>query len=144
MNIKLGESLTYTFKIEENDIKNFALLSGDTQPIHTDEIFAKKTIFRKTIAHGMLTLIPLTKILGISVPDISKGEYVIIKKINQITFLGPVYPGDTVDLILTLDEELEKKELLFLAVWKKKEDIILTAEVILKLRHTREVKDDGS
>lgn len=144
MKIKLGESLTHTFKIEEADINNFALLSGDTQPIHTDDTFSKRTIFRKKIAHGMLTLMPLTRILGVSFPDVNNGEYVIIKKIDQIEFLGTVYPGDTIDMTLTLDKEVGKNEFFFLAVWKKKEKIILTAEVTLRLRYICKVKNNKS
>src|SRR6266849_5867132 len=46
----LGRTVTQT------DIVNFAGLSGDFNPIHLDHEFAKKTVFRKPIAHGLLVL----------------------------------------------------------------------------------------
>lgn len=42
--------------VTETDIVNFAGLSGDWFPLHTDEEYARKTVFKGRVAHGMLTL----------------------------------------------------------------------------------------
>ena len=44
-------------KIIQTNVNNYAEASGDLNPIHLDKSFAKKSIFKNTIAHGMLSLI---------------------------------------------------------------------------------------
>jgi len=104
----MGESFTTRARtITESDIVTFAGLSGDYNPLHTDEEFAKKTPFGKRIAHGLL---------GLSVQSgLSQGMG--ITEGTTIAFLGltwnfkaPVFIGDTIHVVQTVDEMRETKK----------------------------------
>jgi acyl dehydratase len=82
----LGRTVTQT------DIVNFAGLSGDVNPIHIDHEFAKTTVFRQPIAHGLLIL------------SIGSGLGLMFPPMRTLAFLGlrewhirePVFIGDTI------------------------------------------------
>ncbi len=95
------ESLGRT--VTESDIVNFAGLSGDFNPIHMDHEFAKKTVFRKPIAHGLLVL-SMGSGLGLMFPPMRTVAFLGIK---DWKFLDPVYIGDT---IRARAKVLEKEE----------------------------------
>ena len=86
--------------ITETDVVNFAGISGDYNPLHTDATFAAKTPFKKRIAHGMLSAsisTGLGQTLGIF-------EGTTLALMNQtFTYKGPVFFGDTIRLRLTVD-----------------------------------------
>jgi acyl dehydratase len=83
------ESLGRT--ITEADIVNFAGLSGDFNPIHTDHEFASGTPFRRPIAHGLLVF-SVGSGLGIFAPPM---RTLAILEIKEWRFHEPVYIGDT-------------------------------------------------
>ena len=95
------ESLGRT--VTESDIVNFAGLSGDFNPIHMDHEFAKKTVFRKPIAHGLLIL-AMGSGLGAMCPPMRTQAFIEIK---DWKFLEPVFIGDTIRLKARV---LEKEE----------------------------------
>ena len=53
--IKIGQTAENKKIITEKDISTFSELTGDNNPVHNNEEFAKKTIFKKRVAHGFLT-----------------------------------------------------------------------------------------
>jgi acyl dehydratase len=81
----LGRTLT------ETDIVNFAGLSGDFNPIHTDREFAKTALFGQPIAHGLLVL-AISSGLGVNYPLMRTMALLSIREWN---FKGPVFIGDT-------------------------------------------------
>jgi 3-hydroxybutyryl-CoA dehydratase len=98
------EWTTLSRTVTEADIVNFAGLSGDFNPLHMDEEFAKNnTAFKKRIAHGLLTL-AIQSGLGAAVPAMRTMAFVGIKEWN---FKGPVFIGDTI----TLKNKVEEKRL---------------------------------
>ncbi|HYV39202.1 MAG TPA: MaoC/PaaZ C-terminal domain-containing protein [Gemmataceae bacterium] len=84
------ESLART--VTEADIVNFAGLSGDFNPIHIDHEFAKTTLFRKPIAHGLLVW-SMGSGLGLYAPPMRTLAFLSIREWH---FDGPVFVGDTV------------------------------------------------
>jgi 3-hydroxybutyryl-CoA dehydratase len=96
------ESLGRT--VTETDIVNFAGLSGDFNPIHIDHEFAKKTVFRKPIAHGIL-IMAIGSGLGLAIPPMRTLAFVAIK---DWKFLEPVYVGDTIRVRAKLVEKEER------------------------------------
>jgi acyl dehydratase len=90
--------------VTEADIVNFAGLSGDYNPLHTDEEFAKKTIFGKRIAHGMLGLTistGLSQRLGIL------DDTIMAFLGLEWSFRAPIFIGDTVHLEQTVKSKRE-------------------------------------
>jgi acyl dehydratase len=82
----LGRTLTQT------DIINFAGVSGDFNPIHMDHEFARATVFRQPIAHGLLVL-SMASGLGIFSPPMRTLAFIAIQEWH---FREPVFVGDTI------------------------------------------------
>ena len=80
--------------VTESDIVNFAGLSGDFNPIHTDHEFAKTTPYRQPIAHGLLVF-SIGSGLGVSCPSMRTIAFV---QVSEWNFRGPVFIGDTIHL----------------------------------------------
>src|SRR5262245_22297328 len=78
--------------ITETDIVNFAGLSGDFSPIHVDHEFAKNTVFRKPIAHGLLVM-AIGSGLGINSPPMRTLAFL---RLLEWSFRAPVCVGDTI------------------------------------------------
>src|SRR5256886_15721141 len=84
------ESLGRT--VTEADIVNFAGISGDFNPIHMDHEFARKPVFRKPLAHGLLVW-SIGSGLGINSPPMRTLAFVSVREWH---FRGPVFVGDTI------------------------------------------------
>lgn len=90
--------LTEGRTVESGDVSLFAGLSGDFNPLHISETFAKKTPFKSRVAHGLLTLSISTgqqNQLGIF-----EGTTLAYLGMDEVRFLAPVRFGDTVRTIL--------------------------------------------
>lgn len=87
----IGEEATLTKIISDDDIKTFARISGDYNPVHMNDDYAKGTMFGGRIAHGMLVSGLVSAILGTMLP----GPGAIYLS-QQLRFLAPVRPGDQV------------------------------------------------
>ena len=80
--------------VTEADVVSFAALSGDYNPLHTDEEFAKKGRFGRRIAHGVLTLAILTGLWDRM--GIIAGSVEAFYGIDGLKFTKPVFFGDTI------------------------------------------------
>lgn len=89
--IKIGMSASFAKTVTEADIAAFAGVSGDFNPVHINEEFAKTTMFKGRIAHGMLSVSFLSTVLGMKLPG-PGCVYVT----QMLKFKAPVYIGDTV------------------------------------------------
>ena len=82
--------------VTETDVSAFAALSGDFNPLHTDEEFARKSIYRKRIAHGALIFSISTGLAMRMTPP--NEALVAFFGIDSLEFKRPVFLGDTVRL----------------------------------------------
>ena len=88
---QVGQQASVTRTISESDVYLFAGITGDLNPAHTNEEYAKKTHFKTRIAHGMLSSGLISAVLGMKLPGpgtIYTGQ--------TIKFLAPVHIGDTI------------------------------------------------
>ncbi len=90
-NFAIGEEATLTRIISDDDIKTFARISGDDNPVHMNDDYAKGAMFKGRIAHGMLVAGLISAVLGTKLP----GPGAIYMS-QQLRFLAPVRPGDQV------------------------------------------------
>jgi acyl dehydratase len=94
--------------ITEADIVNFAGISGDWNPIHTDAEFAKKTMFGQRIAHGLLTLSVAS---GLFVRlGLTEKTIVAFYGIDKLRFTEPVFIGDTIKAIAEVVDKEEREK----------------------------------
>lgn len=107
MNYSIGDSDEFTRTITDSDIQMFADVTGDHNPIHVDEAFAKTTRFGRRIAHGMLTASLISSVLANKLP----GEGSVYLG-QTLQFVAPVFPGDEVTARVTVKEIREDKPIL--------------------------------
>lgn len=90
--VRIGDAIPeFRRKVTQEQINRYAEASGDRNPLHTDPDFAKQTLFRRTIAHGLLTLSFLSQAMAAwDWKGWAFGGGLDIK------FLGPVYPEDEI------------------------------------------------
>jgi len=91
--------------VTEADVVNFAGLSGDFNNMHIDEEFAKKTVFKTRVAHGMLALSIATG-LWFTMPRLATVAFM---GLEDWRFSGAVKPGDTIHITRKLAEKKEHK-----------------------------------
>jgi len=92
--------------ITEADIVNFAGITGDWNPLHTDEEFAKKSVFGKRIAHGTLTFAIMTGLFARL--GIIERTIVAFYGVDKLRFVKPVFIGDTLTAIARVIEKEDK------------------------------------
>ncbi|HEX9670159.1 MAG TPA: MaoC family dehydratase [Thermoanaerobaculia bacterium] len=85
-----GQSASFSKTIGEVELALFVALSGDVNPLHVDEEFARWTFFGGRIAHGLLSASLLSTVIGTLLPGTGA-----IYKSQSLRFLRPVHPGDT-------------------------------------------------
>lgn len=104
MELKIGDTFSTSKEITDEVIRAFAELSGDFNPIHLDEEFASKTMFKKRIAHGMITGALISAVLGNEFKDKK-----IVYLSQTMKFVAPVFIGDTVTATATVSHIREDK-----------------------------------
>ena len=89
--IKIGLEHYFEVNIDEKLEKDFAKISGDFNPLHMDEQYAKETKFGKRVCHGMLLASFFSRLVGMYLPG--KNALYFSQNLN---FTGPCFIGDTV------------------------------------------------
>lgn len=97
--MEIGMSRSLKKVIGDAEIEMFATLSEDRNPVHLDEEYAKSTMFKGRIAHGMLSAALFSAVIGERLP----GHGTIYLSQN-LRFTAPVKPGDLVEVIVTVAE----------------------------------------
>jgi len=107
--ITVGQSASFAKTITETDVYMFAGISGDQNPAHINEEYAKDTMFKGRIAHGMLGASLISTVLGMYLPGpgtIYLGQ--------TLKFMAPVRFGDTICATCTVKDKIEEKNRLVL------------------------------
>ena len=127
----VGQSAEKEFLITEEIGRAFAKVSQDENPLHLQEDYAKKTAFGKRIAHGMLLGSYISAMLGMELP----GEGTIYMK-QELTFLKPVYYGDTirVKIEVTKLEPEKKRAVLSTSCYNQKSEQVLAGNALVRPR----------
>lgn len=95
--MNIGDTVSWSKTITDVDIRAFAEVSGDRNPIHVDDEFASQSLFGKRIAHGMLSASLISAVLANDLPghgSIYLGQ--------TLKFVAPVFIGDEVTVRVTV------------------------------------------
>ena len=127
--LKPGMSESFTKTVSERDVTLFGEISGDMNPIHFDEAYAKTTIFGGRIVHGALVLSYLSTVLGTKMP----GPGAIF--LSQTTsFKAPVRIGDTVTAVCTVREVFPaRRRVIFDCICKVKDAVVVEGEATVMM-----------
>lgn len=102
--LKVGMTDSVTKIITGEDIDKFADISLDRNPVHLDEEYAAKTMFKKRISHGILVSGLISAVLGTKLP----GEGAIYMG-QELKFMAPVYIGDKITATIEIVELVAEK-----------------------------------
>ncbi len=100
--IQVGDSATLVRTLRAEDIQLFAIMSGDVNPAHVDPEYARSSMFREVIAHGMWGGALISTVLGTQFPG--PGTIYIDQTLH---FSRPVALGDTITVTLTCQKKFD-------------------------------------
>ncbi len=127
--LKLGMTSDVSKVITELDIANFAQVSGDFNPVHMNEEYAKTTMFAGRIAHGMLSASFISTVLGTKLPG-SGSIYLS----QTLKFKAPVRIGDLVTARVEIIDIVQEKRIVTLkTVCTVKDQVVIDGEATLKI-----------
>jgi len=103
--LKIGEEASFSKTITETDVYLFAGISGDFNPLHVNEEYAKQTPFKTRIAHGALPQSLIAPVLGMKLPGLGTAALEITCR-----FKAPTFFGDTITAKAKVAEKIEDKK----------------------------------
>ncbi|SCG82789.1 dehydratase [Proteiniborus sp. DW1] len=126
--INLGDKAYFQKTITETDVYMYAGITGDLNPAHINEEYAKDTMFKGRIAHGMLTAGLVSAVLGMKLP----GPGTIYLK-QDLKFTAPVRIGDTIKAEVEVSEMIIEKNRIKLRTTctNQNGDVVLDGEALV-------------
>lgn len=122
--LEIGMIESYEQTITDADIKAFAGLSGDNNPVHMSEEYAETSRFKKRIAHGLLSAGFFSALFGTKLPG-----YGCVYVSQNLNFRRPVYIGDTVKASVEIFKiDKEKSRVFFKTICKVKGKTVIDGE----------------
>lgn len=123
--IAVGQSASFSKTITESDVYTFAGLTGDLNPAHINEEYAKNTRFGGRIAHGILSAGLISAVIGMQLPGpgtIYMGQ--------TLKFLSPVHIGDTVTAQVTVTslDEVRRRAVLETTCVNQEGTVLISGE----------------
>ncbi len=104
MTLSVGDAAEISKTVTDEDVRTFAELTGDRNPVHLDAEYAAGTRFGRRIAHGMLGASLISAVLANELPG--RGTVYLSQTLR---FTAPVFPGDTVTARVTVKRVREDK-----------------------------------
>lgn len=121
---KVGMTESYEQTITDFDIKSFASLSGDNNPVHMSDQYAEKSRFKKRIAHGLLSASFFSALFGTRLPG-----YGCVYVSQNLNFRRPVFIGDTVTATIEIYKiDIHKSRVFFKTICKVKQKVVIDGE----------------
>ena len=116
--IDVGDSITFSKEISDDDVQSFAVASGDTNPLHLEADYAEQTRFGGRIAHGML-------VGGLISAALARFPGTVVYLSQDFQFKGPVRIGDRATA------EVEVVELLEGGRYRLSTQVLVDEEVVI-------------
>lgn len=132
--LKIGDAASLVRIVGRDDIDLFATVSGDVNPAHLDAAFAATDLFGHIVAHGMWTAALVSAVLGTKLPGpgtIYLGQ--------DLRFLKPVAPGDTVTARVRVKEKRPEKRIVLLDTVcsnQKGDEVLTGTATVIAPEHT--------
>lgn len=102
--IEVNQVYTHEFKFSQEEVNQFAQVTGDKNPVHTDAAYAATTMFKRPIMHGMLSASLFSKVFGTLFP----GEGTIYLK-QSLSFMKPMYVDTVYEAVFTVKDVIRDK-----------------------------------
>ena len=134
MDLQVGETASLSKTITDEDVRAFAQMTGDHNPVHLDDDFAQKTRFGRRIAHGMLSASLISAVLANQLP----GQGTVYLS-QTLQFVAPVYLGDTVTARVTVTKVREDKPIVTLETVciNQRDETLIKGEAVVLVQDNR-------
>jgi 3-hydroxybutyryl-CoA dehydratase len=137
LNVDVGETSRFSKTITETDITLFSAISGDFDPLHVDEEYARTTLFGRRIAHGIVVLGLLSAAESeMSRRIVARGDNgkPLSLGYDKIRFLKPVFIGDTLTAVYTISQVSAEKGRAVgkCEIFNQDKELVLVGEHIMK------------
>ena len=125
----IGDSASLTKQFTKEDIDGFAAMTLDDNGMHVDPEMCRRGLFRRPVVHGVLVGSLISSVMGTKLP----GSGTVLQE-QEIKYLNPVYPGDTItaEVTLTAVEEAERYYTATLEGTCRNQDDVLCVEAVCK------------
>jgi 3-hydroxybutyryl-CoA dehydratase len=131
--LEVGMSASFTKTITETDVYLFAGISGDFNPVHVNEEYARTTPFGRRIAHGALPQSLIAPVLGMKLPGLGTVAVEV-----TVRFKAPTYFGDTITARATVAEKLPERRWVRLdCEWTNQDGVLVAAGSAVVIPPTR-------
>jgi len=135
----VGDTRQCELQVSPKDVEIFSQLSGDTNPLHMDEAAANEYGFPRRVAHGMIALGAISRLIGTELPG--PGALWVAQ---DVQFAGPVFVGDSLSARVTVEQISKAAGLLVLrteVVNTKTAEVVLSGTAKVRIlgqpaRHT--------
>ena len=124
--IQVGQSASMEKTVTEEDVQAFGDSTGDHNPLHFDEDYARRTIFRGRVAHGALSIGFISAVVGTRLPG--AGTIFLTAKTD---FKAPVRIGDHVVTTCTVREKNEGRQVVLDCVCMVGDKVVVTGEALV-------------
>lgn len=127
---KIGMCAASIIKATEEKINEISAVSGDYNPLHVDEEYARKGMFGNKIAHGLFCLAEVSRLIGMELPG--EGSILVEETVN---YKRPVYVGAVVEVSVEIQDIIEDKAMLFLVFTCRNEnkEIVMSGTAKVKV-----------
>ncbi len=122
----VGQSASMERTVTEQDVRMFGDATGDLNPVHFDEEYAKGTLFRGRVAHGALSIGFISAVIGMKLP----GAGTIFVSAT-VEFKAPVRIGDTVVTNCTVKELLDRRRVVLTCLCTVGGQAVVTGEALV-------------
>lgn len=127
--ISVGSKYEEVFSYTQEDVLTFAEISGDKNPIHLDDEYAAKSIFKRRIIHGYLGTSIFSKVFAMSFP----GEGTIYLK-QDLKFLKPMFANEEYKASFEIIEHLKerKRALVKTIIQNQSDELVVVGEALIQ------------
>jgi 3-hydroxybutyryl-CoA dehydratase len=124
--LQSGQFASMEKTVTEQDVQMFGDATGDHNPVHFDEAYARSTIFRGRVAHGALSIGFISAVIGMKLPG--AGTIFVSARTD---FKAPVRIGDTVVTTCTIREIRERRQVVLDCICKVGDTVVVTGEAVV-------------
>ncbi|MBI2886029.1 MAG: MaoC family dehydratase [Chloroflexi bacterium] len=132
LSVSVGQKVTFSKQVTDQDIRDFARVSGDVQPIHLDEAYATRTRFGHRVAHGVLTLSIVSAALGTKLAGPNES---VVYLSQNLRFTRPVFVNDTItaSLEVTAVDPERRRVTVSTTCVNQRDEQLMTGEAVVLL-----------
>ncbi len=136
--LEKGETATLTRSFKTADLTRFSALSGDWNPLHTDDAYARESGFDSRVVHGILVAAPVSRMAGHLLP----GRRCLLLG-SRFQFPRPVYTGDRITYLATVRQVSEASRAVKVSVeaTNQKDEIVLRGSYDALVRDGEETEE---